>query len=195
MNENRPSLSLLQDALENMRQIGLGTAIWDRPVSPQEIEYFLDRWPFLQIVSANQHPMFDQVEQLFAPSGWVVLSYGDAMTSSPGRHLFGPLPAQTDDQDGEGDGDTKLQPLHGTVWRQAIDTAEFMAATAHQLGWTGIHVVDGHPMMEWAVWNAAVDLRLEVTGFEPSIEDYDRRARVKRPGIADLKFMQPGFTK
>lgn len=181
MNEkSRSSLPLLDEALDTLRKLGLGTAVWDRPVSPQEIAYFLDRWPFVQLLSSNELPVREQVEQITAPTGWVILNYGDAMASSPGRHLFG---------------DAEQDPPRGTIWRQTFETAAHMVALAQQLGWQGIHVVDGHPMMKWAVWNAALDRDLNVTGFEPETDDYDRRARIKRAALEDLKYLQPKMGK
>lgn len=189
MSENpRTSLPLLNEALDNLRKLGLGAAVWDRPVSPKEVQYFLDRWPFVQLLSTNELPVLPQVEQRTAPTGWVILNYGDAMASSPGRHLFG----HHEDDQGGGEGEP---PRHGTIWRQTFETAEHMVALAQQLGWQGVHVVDGHPMMEWAVWMAALDRDLVVTGFEPEPEDYDRRARVKRSALVDLKYLQPTFAK
>jgi len=186
--EERPSVPLLAEAIESMKKMGLGLPIWDRPVSSAEIQYFLDRWPFLQILSTNELPVREEVEQLKAPSGWTVLNYGDAFASSPGQFLFGTGKfRRANDEEDDGDGDASLNPGKGTVWRQAFDTATYMAGLAKQLGWTGIHVVDGHAMMKWAIWMGAVDGGLEISGFEPSERDVERRERVKRSAIEELK--------
>ena len=188
----RSSLASLEDALENMRQLGLAVPVWERPVTPFEVQYFLDRWPFLQVISTNELPILEEAQVLTAPNSWVVLSYGDAMASSPGQFLFGAASPQAGhrvDQDGEGDV-TSVPALTGTVWRQAYETCLFMAKMARDLGWEGVYIVDGHPMMKWAIWMAALDHSLTIDGFSPSEQDKERRERVKRSIAEDLKRLQ-----
>lgn len=188
----RASLASLDDALENMRQLGLAVPVWERPVTPFEVQYFLDRWPFLQVISTNELPILEEAQVLTAPNSWVVLSYGDAMASSPGQFLFGAASPQVDAQaESAGDGDmTRVPALAGTVWRQAYETCLFMAKMARELGWEGVYIVDGHPMMKWAIWMAALDHGLTIDGFSPSEQDKERRERVKRSIAEDLKRLQ-----
>jgi hypothetical protein len=175
-----------------MRQLGLAVPVWERPVTPFEVQYFLDRWPFLQIISTNELPILEEAQVLTAPNSWVVLSYGDAMASSPGQFLFGAASPQANDKaDSAGDGDAIGVPaLAGTVWRQAYETCLFMAKMARELGWEGVYIVDGHPMMKWAIWMAALDHGLAIDGFTPSEQDKERRERVKRSIAEDLKRLQ-----
>ena len=60
-----------------------------RDISPEEIQYLLDLCPFLQIVDTVLHYVGDdqppEVQFIKARTGWTILDYGDAMSSSPGK--------------------------------------------------------------------------------------------------------------
>lgn len=192
---NQPvaSYSLPADVAATLKKIGVAVPLWDRAVTPEEIQYFLDRWPYLQILSSNIIDPFEQVEQVTAKSNWIILNYGDAMASSPGKFLFGGgdyrigVKRKKKEDDDDGDGGALVNPDKGTIWRQSFETAAEMAALAKKLGWEGIHIVDGHPNMKWAIWMHAMDAEMSLTGFEPSERDVERRERVKRSEIEDIK--------
>lgn len=181
------------EIFDNLNQLGLSVPIWDRDVTPAEIQYFLDRWPFLQILSINSVDSLEDVELVTAKkSNWTILNYGDAMASSPGEFLFGGgdftiKALNPDDDDDDRGGDGLPNPDKGTVFRQAYATAEEMVSLAKTLGWEGIHVVDGNPLMKWAVWMHSLDGELHLTGFEPSRCDQERRERVKRSELDEAK--------
>lgn len=179
---------LVDDVADQLGKLGLAVPVWDRPVTPEEIHYFLDRWPFLQILSGNEVDAFDEVERVTARrSGWTILNYGDAITTSPGAFLFGggDFTIHLDGDGGEG-GDI-VNPGKGTVWRQAYLTTQEMVSLAQSLGWQSVHVVDGHPLMKWAAWMHTMDNDMGITGFEPSEKDQKRRERVRRSEIEDEK--------
>ncbi len=173
------------DLREQLDKLGLTDLVdWSTAIKPSDILYLLDHCPFLQIVSAQARPTHE-VKIIKAPSGWDVLDYGDAMTSSPGKLLFSDLEdfkrilKEEDENSGKG------RTGRGTIYQQTFDTAAFMVAQAIAMGWHGIHIVDGHPKMQWAAWMAALDNQLSVSGFEPSKEDLAKRERVKRPESDD----------
>ena len=166
---------------QTLEQFGLAVPIWDRPVTREEIQYFLDRWPYLQIMSVQTVQPLPEAECILSKqSNWTIINYGDAMCSSPGEFLFA---SGDDDRDGGGG----ANPGKGTIWRQAYLTVSDMVILAKSMGWEKIHVVDGHPLMKWAVWMHTLDEAMSVSGFNPSDQDRARRERVKRSQLDDEK--------
>lgn len=165
------------DLKEQLDKLGLTHAVdWSAAITPNDILYLLDHCPFLQIVSSDEKAA-TPFAVIRAPSGWDVHSYGEALSSSPGRLLF------ADHQDFrrilKEDEDDKVGKGRGTIYQQAFDTAIFMVNLAKQLGWPEMYIVDGHPRMQWAAWFAAGEIGLPASGFTPTAEDYKKRERVK----------------
>jgi len=87
-----------------------------RSVTPEDVEYLRSRFPFLQLVSTE--PSFGETVQLnfvTADSGWTIFDYGEAMSASPGIHLYGgnyaiQLDIGEEEEGGEGGGGTALPP-------------------------------------------------------------------------------------
>jgi len=187
-NSSPSSYALPTDLVSTLKKMGLVTPVWEREITPEEIQYFLDRWLFVQIISTNNIPPLEQVKILTAKSKWKIINYGDALTSSPGEFLFAAGHMQNENMDEDGDGG-QANGGQGTIWRQAFNTATEMVQLAKEFGWEGIHFVDGHPLMKWAVWMEAMDEQVPFTGFEPSEKDLARRERVKRSQIEDAKLL------
>lgn len=145
-----------------------------RDISFEEIEYLIDHCPYLQIVDTVLHfenedpPPVQLLES--EKSGWTILDYGDAMSSSPGERILG-LPKADEDEDEGGRG--------GSIRGQAYLTAMEMVAIAKAHGWQGIQIVDGHIIMKRAAWIAALDNGMSVAGFEPDDKDEAVRERVQ----------------
>lgn len=139
-----------------------------RKISAAEIIYLLDRWPFLQIVFDTAAEK-QTVHSITANSGWTILDYDIALCSSPGQLGFSESTNE------------KINPKHGTMVKQAFDTATQMVEIAAKRGAKVIHV-EGHPIMLRAAWIKAESLGLQVVGFEPSKEDYLVRSLVQRSG-------------
>lgn len=151
---------------------------WSRPITHDDIQYLLDHYPFLQLLSTD--PQFDPNNEpkfITVQSGWVVHDYGAALSSSPGQHLLGGYVDEDDDEGGEEGG--AANPGKGTIVKQAVDTASEMVSIAIEKGWPGIEVIDGHPLMKWAAWNEAQNQSLLVNGYEPDEEGIKRRERTK----------------
>ena len=145
-----------------------------RDITPDEIQYLLDMCPFLQIVDTvvqYVEEMPPEVQFVQARSGWTILDYGDAMSSSPGERILGMAEYHRKDEDDEGG--------QGTIWNQAFITATEMVEIAKSRGWHGIQIVDGHRIMKRAAWIKALAAGLSVSGFEPNKEDEKVRARVE----------------
>lgn len=140
-----------------------------RDISPEEIQYLLDLCPFLQVVDTVLHYVENEqppeVQFIKARSGWTILDYGDAMSTSPGKKVLG-----LDDEEGR-----------GTIWHQAWITAVEMIEIAKMRGWAGIQMIDGHRVMKRAAWIKAANEGLPVVGFEPSEEDAHVRNVVDMP--------------
>ncbi len=147
-----------------------------RDISPAEIQYLLDHCPFLQIVDTVLHYIGEtppEVQFVDAQSGWRILDYGDAMSSSPGEKILGFAEYKRIKDDGEEDGGGQ-----GTIWNQAFITAIEMVELAHLHGWKGIQIVDGHRLMKRGAWIKASQLGLPVVGFEPTEKDEKIRERI-----------------
>src|SRR3990167_2918354 len=198
--ESRPpeSYHLPPDLAEGLKKVGLTVPVWDREITDEEIQYFLDRWQFVQILSNNVLDPFSAVKRVKAKTDWTILNYGDAMATSPGAFLFGggdyrigvKRKKKKGDDDGDGDGGDLVNPDKGTIWRQAFETAAEMVELARRMGWEGIHIVDGHAIMKWAIWMHVADAQLTISGYEPSERDAERRERVKRSEVEDIKRFQ-----
>ena len=144
-----------------------------RTIKPEELLYLLDHCPFLQIVntviSEKEQPDFELVK---APnSGWDIHVYPDAMSSSPGRLLFGGYRWGDDEDDEDGGG-------FGTIYNQAFVTGMDMINLAQSLGWAGVQLVDGHPRMIRGAWIQAANNQFPFEGFEPTIQDLKVQQRV-----------------
>lgn len=152
-----------------------------RSVSAKELLYLIDHCPFLQITDTAMKSISDEpVKIITAESGWDIHDYGDAMSSSPGRFLFGGgdyrILSKEDEEGGEGG--SVLNAGKGTIYKQAFDTAVQMVEVALQNGWQGVHVVDGHPNMIRAAWITADRLGMVLEGHEPTQEDIVVRDRL-----------------
>lgn len=147
---------------------------WARGIRPEDILWLLDHCPFLQIV--NPHVSLDEgsagPEIVQAQtSGWDVHVYPDAMSSSPGRFLFGGGDFRILSDDDEGGGGRIINPGKGTIYNQTIVTGMDMVNLAVARGWKAIQVVDGHPRMIRGAWLEAQRLRLPFSGYTPSEDD------------------------
>lgn len=184
-NINKQAEELLGD-IWGRRAEGLPLLDFDltEPVRKKDLDYLREyRYPFLQIISSEPDFPDELVPEFYqAPSGWVIHDYGAAMSSSPGKHLFGPgYPGHLDDDDEGGGslGETDLTGK-GTIIKQIYDTAQAMVELAKQKNWPGVDVIAGTEMMKWAAWMAAEDRGMKLEGFEPSEKDQERRERIKR---------------
>lgn len=155
-----------------------------REITPEEIRYLLDHCPFLQIVGPDMALEKQPVKLVQSESGWDIHDYGDAMSSSPGRFLFGGgnFRIYLKGEEDEGGGGDIINPGKGTVVNQAWVTANEMIAMAAERGWRFLTIVDGHPIMKRAAWIKAIELGITVDGFEPTIDDERIRERVTESG-------------
>lgn len=160
------------------RSLGFSvTAIdWTKPIGHAEVAYLLSRYPYLQMINSEAQwaeavvPRFRK-----ARNGWVMHDYGDAMSSSPGKYLFGPGNPETKEEDEKGGGtDT------GTVIKQSFVTAEAMIEWAIEKGWPGVEIVFGEQFMKWAAWMAAQDRSYSLSGYEPTQKEKEKRERIIR---------------
>ncbi len=157
---------------------------WGRPVTPDEVAYLYDQYPYLQLLDnislaeAGGGPKAGQqwdVEVLKTKcAGWQLLDYGFAFSTSPGEKLFqGGF--QDDDEDGgsSGTGD-------GTLVKQSFDVAGELVNRAIEKGWRSFYITGGHPRMKWAAWWHATQKGIAVGGYMPTIEDYAKQEVIGR---------------
>ncbi len=175
-----------QELENSLHKLGVNNVNLQRQISPEEIIYLLDRCPFLQIIATNAKVLasHSSLQLVSAKSGWKIQNYFHAMNSSPGMLLFGGGDFRfrfPEEQDKDGStGGTVINPGKGTIYNQAIMTANEMVALALQQGWHGIKVVDGHPLMILGAWMEASDLGMGFEGYTPSEQDLAKRRRIKR---------------
>ena len=165
---------------------------WSRPISKTDIQYILDRWPFLEI---KNHDAFENekddeetnVEFFTAMSGWLIHDYGHTIASSPGIFLFGGgyyYVDWGDDDDGSDAGPLVdsgiVNPKKGTIINQMFLTGVDMVNLAIHRKWKGIKIIDGHSRMKWAAWFQANTHRLKVSGYEPSEKEIKKAKRLQK---------------
>lgn len=156
-----------------------------REITPEEVQYLLDHCPFLQIVGPEMVLEKQKVKIVQSDSGWDIHDYGDALSSSPGRFIFGGgnFRIYLDDESDEGSsGGDIINPGKGTVVNQAWVTAGDMLTIASERGWKFVIIINGHGIMRRAAWIKASELSITIDGFEPTLEDERVRDRVLESG-------------
>lgn len=164
---------------------------WDRELTDAEIQYMFERFTHIQVATPNNPklPTYSPPKITHSQSGWAIINYGNAISSSPGEYLFNyaGLPqyhamkkAKGEDDDGGDDG-TGI----GTIHKQRFDTAEDIVKEALKNGWESIHVVDGDPNFIWALWVHAEKNGLSVTGYDFNESEQQRKERVYRKELAE----------
>lgn len=151
---------------------------WNKPARPEDMRFLLKIYPFLQIMSSSpEFPESITPKFIRAKSGWIIHDYGDAMSSSPGKDLFGPgspdeisVPIEEMEEGGEEGG--------GTIIQRSYDTAEAMIILAIQKGWPGVEIIAGTQFMQWAAWMVAQDQNIPFAGYGPTEEDEKKRKRI-----------------
>lgn len=152
-----------------------------RDISPEEIKYLLDMCPFIQMVNMPVDPKLSaDFHMIKSVSGWDIHSYGDAMSSSPGRFILGGgyYTWSADDEEQGGGAGNIVNPGKGTIVNQAFMTAAEMVDIAVSKQWTMIQLIDGHPLMMRSAWIRAGQLGIEIDGFTPDPYDEEIRDRL-----------------
>ncbi len=150
---------------------------WNRPITHQEVEYLLSLYPYLQVISSEaiwEEEIIPQFKK--APTGWLIHDYGQAMSTSPGKNLYGPGNPELHEEEEGGSG----QRGTGTIVRKTFITAEAMIELAIEKGWPGVEIVSGTPFMQWAAWMAAQDRGYTLVGYNPTEKEKKKRERIVR---------------
>lgn len=161
----------------------LGVKISTEDVSPEQVLYLLDHYPFIQLLNSDPHfENFEGVKVTQASStGWQIHDLGDALSSSPGEYLyqsgtfFGSPPFDQSEGDESGNG---LRG-QGTIYKMSFLTAQELVAMAKDR-WEGIYIVAGSPYIKWCVWAEAEISKVSIYGYEPQKADKDRQVRLAR---------------
>lgn len=170
----------IKDLWEN-RTIGITTEPSLDFISKSALAYLRECYPYLQMISMNA-----QFEESITPQfkksscGWVIHDYGQAMSSSPGKYLYGPgNPEILEEEGGEG-GEGTTGTGSGTLTRQTVDTAAAMIQLAIDKGWPGVEIISGTELMQWAAWLAAEDRNYPLVGYSPTREGQRKLDRVRK---------------
>ncbi len=156
-------------------------------VRDSDILYLAKQWQFLQIVElSGERPHLEKPELIEAKSGWTIINYNDAMATSPGKYIFrGGYYQWTDNADDEGDGGI-VNPKHGTIVKQAFDSAIEMIQLAKEWGWAGVMIVDGHPDMQRALWVEGCRIGIRVDGYQADMQAEKQRRRIVSQSIEEM---------
>lgn len=156
-------------------------------VRDSDILYLAKQWQFLQLVElSGERPHHETPELIDAKSGWTIINYNDAMATSPGKYIFrGGYYQWTDNADDEGDGGI-VNPKHGTIVKQAFDSAIEMIQLAKEWGWAGVMIVDGHPDMQRAAWVEGCRIGVRVDGYQADMQAEKQRRRIVSDSIEEM---------
>lgn len=175
---------------KTLQRLGLGDVDISE-VRNADILYLAKKWQFLQVVeSSGKKQPLEKPELIKAKSGWTIINYGDAMTTSPGELIYGGgyfrirLPGDKDDDDEGGSG--VVNPGKGTIVKQAFNSAAEIIQLAQERGWDGVQIVDGHPDMQRAAWVEACRIGVRLDGYQPGIEAEKTRRRIVSETIDEM---------
>ncbi len=148
----------------------------DSEIGPQEMENLKLRSAFVQILNPKKVDEFEAAKLVKPQTGWIIIDYRCALSASAGDEL-----PSHGKYTREADGSLiRLCTGKGTLIKQIVDTATEMVRLVHDRGWDVVHMVDGHPLMMWAIWKACQELQILVSGYVPSLEEEEKYRRIKR---------------
>lgn len=143
-------------------------------ITQQELANILQKYAFVQIFNPEALGDNSDIRFIRSRSGWLILNYGNAMSTSPGEMLYYHGTYTTDE---EGSLQRICSGL-GTNTMQIINTAADMVRIAKEEKWPSIHIVGGHPLATWGIWKSAMDLDMAITGYTPDEEDKAKYQRI-----------------
>ena len=73
----------------------------------------------------------------------------------------------------------EMKHLLGTQSNQIVLNAAELVGLVYECEWSGVHLVDGHPAMMWALWAMCRGQDIRCTGFDPSSADEARYIRAE----------------
>lgn len=161
----------------------------NREITAEELAYLQQQRSYAQILNPAAMGEYTEINIIRIKSGWIVLDYGNAMTTSPGELIF------TDAQymRGENGNLERICTGLGTRIKQIIDTAAEMVTIAKEKeGWEQIQIISGEELMSWAIWKAGQDLEVEILGYTPSKEEMKKYERIKEKCPALIIHPTPG---
>lgn len=182
---------------KTLQRLGLAEASISE-VRPSDIEWFANHWQFLQVVESSgiQQPL-EQPQLIEAKSGWTIINYGNAMSTSPGKFLYGGGYSQIflggDESDDEGGG--IVNPKKGTIFKQAFDSAAEVIRLAKEWGWAGVQIVDGHPSMQRAAWVEACRIGIRMDGYTADVDAEKKRRRIVSASIDEMRAALKGISR
>lgn len=173
--------NIIKDFWEN-RAVGVVTKPLDF-INTAILQYLRERYPYLQMISM-QAKFEEAIIPQFKKSscGWVIHDYGQAMSSSLGKYLYGPRnPGMKEkEEDTTGGSGTWDGTGAGTLIRQTVDTAKAMIDLAIEKGWPGVEIISGTELMQWAAWLAAQEKNYPLIGYSPSREEQKKYDRIRK---------------
>ena len=180
-----------QELKKTLGELGL-TVDWQRPITPDDITYLLEKRPFIQLTTADGGvTTMDPPTITIAKTGWVIINYGDAICSAAGNQLYnyGGMPYRLGGQEPNDEGDeTDWGEPIGTIHGQVFNTALELVELAKKQGWHNIHIIDGMPKMIWATWHNALKSDMTVSNYSPTKDDEEYRQRLLRSEIDDQRY-------
>ncbi len=191
--------TLAQKWAERIEKLELSKIDPLRPVTSNDIQYLLKRYPYLQILNSDTLCNIEpELKLIPAQSGWSIHDYGDMIIASSGESLYGGSDDKkflesllNPDKDDDSDGDTVFLPGKGTIVKQMVDTAFEIINIAIEKGWVHIDIIAGTELMRWAAWFEAQEKEVEIFGFDPKEEDETKRKRIMNMLSTEKVSLQP----
>lgn len=184
-NEEEGSLEGVFEDEHAERLKELGIDIKADEITPEQVIYLLDHYPFIQIL--NSDPKFEDFEGVKISkshsTGWQIHDLGDALSSSAGELLyeagnyFGTPPFVLEDEGESGEGGEGGEG--GTIYKTSYLIASELVGMAKDR-WDGIYIVAGSPYIKWCIWAAAEISKVPIYGYDPDKKDKDRQVRLAR---------------
>lgn len=164
-------------------------------VRTSDILYLAENWQFLQVTeNSGTRLAFEEPQLITAKSGWTIINYGDAMATSPGKWIFrGGYFQWTDNMEDEDEGGGIINPKHGTIHKQAFDSAAEIIQLAQEFGWAGVQIVDGHPNMQRAAWVEACRIGVRLDGYTPDMAAEKTRRRIVSQTLDEMHEVLKGL--
>lgn len=164
------------DELKKWAQLSEGLPVIGlRPdISPAELRYLHQRYGYVQIVNPFSLDEFTEVQFIRLSSGLLMFDYGNAITVSFGEKLLTDAYYKVENGNTE-----RVCTGVGTRIKQIVDSGVEAAHWAIEKNWPEILIAGGTEDMCWGVWKGAKDRGVEVSGYEPSLEQQAKYERIK----------------
>jgi hypothetical protein len=146
-----------------------------RRITHDDVLNLLQKYAFVQVINPESSGEYEELKFIKVESGWIILDYGPAMSTSPGELLFNDIFYTVTEE-----GDLKrICTGTGTRIKQIVDTGTEIVILAAEKNWPGIRIVDGYDLLNWSIWKSAQVYGMTVSGYTPTKADIAKYEQIK----------------